>query len=84
VEQGLLATRTYQEPGSRERTEYKPTEAAKDLLLVFLAWQQWGDKWLRRKPPALQPRKRTTGELVRVAFATVAGKVIDTDDITMG
>jgi DNA-binding HxlR family transcriptional regulator len=43
VEAGVLFTRTYQEPGQRERNEYLLTDKGRDLLPVIVALKQWSD-----------------------------------------
>jgi len=43
---GILATRTYQVPGSRARSEYTLTEAGIDLLPVLAALSDWGERHL--------------------------------------
>lgn len=44
---GLLIRVPYQEPGKRGRDEYRLTPAGEDLLPVYLAMSQWGDKHLQ-------------------------------------
>lgn len=43
VEAGVLVTRSYQEPGQRERSEYLLTDKGRDLLPVIIALKQWSD-----------------------------------------
>jgi DNA-binding HxlR family transcriptional regulator len=43
VEAGVLAGRSYQEPGQRERIEYLLTDKGRDLLPVIIALKQWSD-----------------------------------------
>jgi len=43
---GILATRPYQLPGSRGRTEYALTDAGADLLPVLAALSDWGEQHL--------------------------------------
>lgn len=43
---GVLTTRSYRMPGSRERTEYTLTEAGLDLLPVLSAFSDWGQRHL--------------------------------------
>ncbi len=83
VDAGLLERVTYREEGDRSRAEYIPTQAARELLIVFAAMQQWGDKWVRRKAPAIRPRRRSTGEELRVVFATTDGEIVALGDVTM-
>jgi DNA-binding HxlR family transcriptional regulator len=84
VDAGLLRRAEYQEAGDRKRTEYLPTEAARELFVVFAAMQQWGDKWIRRKPPMLRPVTRKGSEPLQVVFATANKEVISLDAVVMG
>ena len=43
---GVLATRPYQLPGTRVRTEYVLTEAGYDLLPLLSAMSDWGERHL--------------------------------------
>ena len=45
VAAGVLRREPYQEPGQRERHEYRLTEKGRDLLPAVIALMQWGDKW---------------------------------------
>lgn len=53
VDAGLLEQHAYQEPGQRERAEYRLTPRALELFPVLVALKQWGDRWLTRdgQPP---------------------------------
>lgn len=44
VRAGLLTERTYQEPGSRPRVEYRLTAKGWDLRNVIIALREWGDR----------------------------------------
>lgn len=59
----------YREPGSRARDEYRLTEAGEDLLPVFLALLQWGDKYLQDDGPPLSFVDTGTGRPIRVFAA---------------
>jgi DNA-binding HxlR family transcriptional regulator len=43
VDAGVLYTRSYQEPGQRERYEYLLTDKGRDLLPVVVALKQWSE-----------------------------------------
>jgi DNA-binding HxlR family transcriptional regulator len=43
VSEGIVVKVPYREPGSRERHEYRLTEAGRDLRPVILAMLAWGD-----------------------------------------
>ena len=45
VSHGVLAHRTYQEPGQRTRRAYVLTEMGVDLFPVLAALMAWGDRW---------------------------------------
>ncbi|BBX08665.1 winged helix-turn-helix transcriptional regulator [Mycolicibacterium aichiense] len=45
VAAGVLRKVPYQEPGQRERHEYRLTEKGRDLLPAVIALMHWGDKW---------------------------------------
>lgn len=84
VDAQLLTKSEYREEGDRLRPEYTPTAAARELALVFAAMQEWGDRWIRRKPALIRPRKRGTREPLRVAFVEKGVKTVALDDVTMG
>jgi DNA-binding HxlR family transcriptional regulator len=44
---GIIIRVPYREPGRRAHDEYRLTPAGRDLLPVFLALVQWGDKHLQ-------------------------------------
>lgn len=44
VEAGVLETRPYQQPGQRERNEYRVTPKGRELSPVIVALKQWGEK----------------------------------------
>jgi DNA-binding HxlR family transcriptional regulator len=48
TEAGVLATRPYQVPGSRVRTEYVLTEAGVDLVPLLSAMSDWAERHLGR------------------------------------
>lgn len=56
----------YQESGQRARDEYRLTPAGEDLLPVFLALMQWGDKYLHDGKPPLRFVDAATGRRLGV------------------
>ncbi|WP_040808905.1 winged helix-turn-helix transcriptional regulator [Nocardia concava] len=46
VDAGVLQRIPYQEPGSRQRHEYRLTERGMDLRPTLVALLEWGDKYL--------------------------------------
>lgn len=69
---GVVARVPYREPGKRLRDEYRLTDAGEDLLPVFLAMMQWGDKHLQNGRPPLRFVDTTTGRPVGVRVTTEA------------
>jgi DNA-binding HxlR family transcriptional regulator len=67
VEQGILATETYQEPGARSRQQYVITPKGVDLVPAVLGLLRWGDRY-RADPegPAVRTRHRGCGAHVDV------------------
>ncbi|HEY3558467.1 MAG TPA: helix-turn-helix domain-containing protein [Kribbella sp.] len=67
VEQGILATETYKEPGARSRPKYVITAKGMDLVPAVMGLMQWGDKY-RADPegPAVEARHRDCGGHVDV------------------
>lgn len=61
VAEGILTREPYREPGQRTRQQYLLTEKGADLLPVFVALMQWGDRWLAesdREHPGVEIRHR--------------------------
>jgi DNA-binding HxlR family transcriptional regulator len=83
LEAAQILTRVpYQEPGQRLRHEYRLTAAGEDLLPVFLALVQWGDKYLQANGGPLCFVDMETGREVGVGVADVAdGSPIAAGDI---
>ncbi|RJL32046.1 winged helix-turn-helix transcriptional regulator [Bailinhaonella thermotolerans] len=46
VEEGMLRKVPYQEPGQRQRDEYRLTEKGLDLYPIMISLMAWGDKYL--------------------------------------
>jgi len=67
VEQGILSTETYREPGARSRLQYVITTKGMDLLPAVLGLMQWGDRY-RADPegPAILTRHRSCGARLEV------------------
>jgi DNA-binding HxlR family transcriptional regulator len=67
VTEGILTREPYREPGQRTRQRYLLTEKGADLLPVFVALMQWGDRWLTesdRADPGVEIRHRECGARV--------------------
>ena len=57
VDNGILETREYREPGQRARRSYRLTGKGWDLLPVLVALKQWGDT-------NLPTRRRATWQVI--------------------
>jgi DNA-binding HxlR family transcriptional regulator len=69
VEAGVLETRPYQEPGKRERVEYRLTHKGRELLPVIIALKQWGEThYPDPKGPVIAVRHRRCEGDVRVVI----------------
>ncbi|MUL44751.1 helix-turn-helix transcriptional regulator [Mycobacterium sp. CBMA293] len=62
----LMVRMPYQEPGKRVRDEYRLTAAGEDLLPVYLAMSQWGDKHLQNGRGPLTFVDRESGKRLGV------------------
>ncbi|WKZ86300.1 helix-turn-helix transcriptional regulator [Ralstonia pickettii] len=84
VNAGLLRRVPYQEPGDRERFEYRPTRAAVDLLPVLIGLMQWGDTHLTETGtgPA-EVRSTVTGLKVRAALVDEDGNLTAPGDMAI-
>jgi len=78
----LMVRVPYQEPGKRARDEYHLTEAGKDLLPVYLAMSQWGDKHLQNGEGPLAFVDRNSENRVRVVVtADTEASSLESPDI---
>ena len=71
VDEGILERVRYGERPVRH--EYQLTAKGRDLLLPLTAFQQWGDKYLSPKPPALLRRKSDSKQVVAALVAKGSG-----------
>jgi DNA-binding HxlR family transcriptional regulator len=71
---GLVTRTAYRREGSRERHEYRLSEAGRELIPILLALMGWGDRHLAEPdgPPALPVHARC-GAPVRVSVTCEAG-----------
>lgn len=69
----LLIRVPYQEPGRRARDEYHLTDAGRDLLPVYLAMSQWGDKYLQNGTGPLTFVDAQSGDHARVVVTADDG-----------
>ena len=74
---GLVDKRPYRETGSRERHEYRLTEAGEDFVPVLVALMQWGDKHLAGpEGPPVTLYHADCGEPIAVQLRCAAGHVV--------
>jgi DNA-binding HxlR family transcriptional regulator len=80
----VLCTRTYQEPGSRPRQSYHLTDSGRELRVVLLALQQWGDRHRARPSgPSVLRRTRGDGRCVHVGFVDDDGQAVSQNELLM-
>ncbi|HEX4251262.1 MAG TPA: helix-turn-helix domain-containing protein [Pseudonocardia sp.] len=83
VAEGVLEQREYRDPGSRVRHGYYFTRAGRELRLLFVALQQWGDEYRPRPAgPSVQRRSRSSGRPVRAAIIDDRGTVVPLRDVS--
>lgn len=72
VENDIMVTRNYREPGQRPRPEYFLTQKGADLAVSLIALNQWGDRWLGNKTgaPPLEFLDRETNRPVVASLAS--------------
>ena len=82
VEEGILATETYKEPGSRSRPTYVITPKGVDLVPAVMGLLQWGDRY-RADPegPAMLSRHRGCGAPVDAQIRCEHGHSVRPEDI---
>jgi DNA-binding HxlR family transcriptional regulator len=75
---GILATRPYQLPGSRARTEYTLTPAGLDLIPVLSAFSDWSERHLTAgSVPEIVYRHSGCGGRVRATMVCDCGEQTD-------
>lgn len=69
VENGILRREPYQEPGQRQRYEYRLTEKGIDLYPVLVGLLEWGDKYLADdEGPSVILTHKGCGEPIRATM----------------
>ena len=85
VAQGILRRDPYREPGQRQRLEYRLTDKGIDLYPVFVAMQQWGDRYLADEGgPPTEFEHRGCGERVDVVVRCRAGHEVSSNREVVG
>ena len=75
---GILESRSYQEPGQRRRSEYHLTQKGRDLYPAITALRQWGDKYLADpEGPSTLISHRGCGAPVHAQLVCDAGHVVE-------
>ncbi|MFE5085011.1 winged helix-turn-helix transcriptional regulator [Streptomyces mirabilis] len=82
VEEGILVTETYKEPGWRSRPKYVITPKGMDLVPAVVGLLQWGGRY-RADPegPAVLARHRGCGAQVGVQIRCEGGHSVRAVDI---
>jgi DNA-binding HxlR family transcriptional regulator len=84
VEHGVMQKAPYQEPGERARFSYELTDAGRELLVVLLGLQQWGDKHLPWPDgPTFLRQVQGTGDSVHVGFIDENGNEVDDSSVAL-
>jgi len=84
VEHGVMEKVPYQEPGERVRFSYVLTDAGRELLVVLLALQQWGDKHLPWPDgPSILRQVGGTERPVHVGFIDDDGNEVDESAVAL-
>jgi DNA-binding HxlR family transcriptional regulator len=74
VEVGILRRESYQEPGQRQRFEYRLTQKGIDLHPVLLALMTWGDRYVADPDgPSLELYHRDCDGAVQLEMACSRG-----------
>jgi DNA-binding HxlR family transcriptional regulator len=74
VEHGLMQRLPYQEPGARQRSEYRLTEAGLELFPALVTLMLWGDRWVADPDgPPVEITHRDCGQRVRVELRCDGG-----------
>ncbi|MCX5264802.1 helix-turn-helix domain-containing protein [Streptomyces sp. NBC_00199] len=82
VDEGILATETYKEPGARSRPKYVITPKGMDLVPAVMGLLQWGDRY-RADPegPAVEARHRGCGAPVHARIRCGEDHPVRPEDI---
>jgi DNA-binding HxlR family transcriptional regulator len=83
VGQGVLERVAYQEEGSRTRTEYRLTDAGRELHVVLGALGDWGTRNLPTIADSGVRYRDASGRPVHVAFVDAEGRVLTGDEVTV-
>lgn len=83
VSAGVLERVPYQEPGTRQRFEYRLTSAGQELQVVLGALQQWGDEHDPYPEGPTYLRRSVDGRELHVAYVDDRGQEVPLPDVRM-
>ncbi|MEU3986618.1 helix-turn-helix domain-containing protein [Streptomyces sp. NPDC026672] len=81
VAAGLLTKVPYQEPGRRARERYALTDRGNQLMTVYFALMQWGDRHLAPDGGAVRLRHADCGAAVHAELHCNAGHTVAPADV---
>ena len=82
VDQGIVATVDYQEPGARTRQRYVVTAKGADLVPAVLAMMAWGDRYYADpEGPPVVVSHRDCGADLHVELRCTAGHDVSASDV---
>ncbi|QPK02743.1 helix-turn-helix transcriptional regulator [Enterobacter mori] len=77
----MLCKIPYQEEGTRERYEYVLTAKGRSLAPILISMMEWGHKNILHDTPHIVLSDKESGEVLRSAFVTACGKVVDPKNV---
>ena len=85
IAQEILRREPYREPGQRQRHEYRLTDKGIDLYPVFVAMQQWGDRYLGNEAgPPTEFEHRDCRERIDLVLRCAAGHQVGSNREVVG
>jgi len=83
VDEGILDTEPYREPGQRTRRGYRLTEKGADLLPVLVSLMHWGDKWALEGGAGVEIRHRDCGAAVLAELRCADGHAVGPEELAL-
>ena len=80
---GILVREPYREPGQRTRHAYRLTEKGSELLPVFVALMQWGDRWQQDSAARVELRHRECGARVTAQLRCAHDHTVEADELEL-
>ena len=82
VDHGIFERVPYQEPGQRTRDGYELTSAGKELKIVLIAMQQWGEEHLPHEQGlAILPVTADGQDRVRAELLSMDGTIVAQENV---